>query len=62
MLLDALIKELVLYNDGKYRVSQKKVAEKHVVPEIIPKAGAVWTSFLMDMTLGHLITLAFIKK
>ena len=56
MLLDALIKELVLYNDGKYRVSPKKVAEENVVPEIIPKAGAVGTS------LGHLIKLALIKK
>ena len=56
MLLDALIKELVLYNDGKYRLSQKKVAEENVVPEIIPKAGAVWTSLV------HLIKLALIKK
>ena len=41
---------------------KKKVAEENVFPEIIPKAGAVWTSFLMDMTLGHLIKLALIKK
>ena len=61
LLLNALIKELILYNAGKYRVSQKKLL-KNVGREIIPKAGTVGTSFLMDMTLVHLITLALIKK